>query len=346
MLAKSRKVCYYIFIQKYLKINMEHIDNSSNFSSVSSSPETYEGELINTSTKPIDQMPGINPKSVEGEEFWNRSKVRPESKGPNFNNMPILGFGIKYEGDKATLSVPSSDYLNKVVEKYNLGGFTFEEVIGFEKADDFLSKISHKVFPLSTDKTVKYFGIENSRKIFIYGRDDEYSQESNISLYEHDRVDHLGIAALPDNEADKVANIAKTVLGLEHPSDRAIASGVLDRVLDMVSDYAIAPQPSDEATPENEERRNQKTFLWERVKLQEQILNIHIAVSLGFELHDNPDYDPNLMPEELKQKADAKDNELTLDQPTFDEKIEMMQKLTEDTDLAAQKDIGSLALAS
>jgi hypothetical protein len=225
-------------------------------------------------------LPEIGPQSVERQEFWNRRKLRPEGEGPNFNNMPILKFGIQFDGEMAVLSVPTAEYLNNVVTQHNSGGFSFVRTPekDLSRGGDFLARIAAKQFGLSSDHKVAYWGIPDNFLAFKSPnkKDPTYAEIDNTSLYEHDLVDHAGLAALPASEADKIANFARTVLesGI-HGTYQANLVAYLDRVLDLISDYAILP--SENIT---EEAAQLKDFVWLAIKSYIYMTNVWPAVQI------------------------------------------------------------------
>lgn len=298
--------------------------------------------------KPIDQLPPIDNESREGDEFWAQRRLRPGGEEDNYHNMPVLGFGIDYDEGEAVLSVPSLDYVNTVVDTYNPGGFTFIEVgAGLGDADSFLSMISNKQFPASDNKDVLYFGVPDEFVEFtnffedpdgeqylaedgtpiktmrstIY--DPHYSKTERISLYEHDRVDHLGIIALPANEADKIAKAAeyaRSAEGYGGPdfNTRAMIVGRLDRHLDGLSAYSLVKHDSNDI-----EIQNYKDYLWATLVKEAAYLDRLLAE----DIMKKPEY-RDFTREELMAEFYKQDVSFSIDRETFDANIAHMQALT------------------
>jgi hypothetical protein len=291
---------------------------------LSEMPELYEAANIEVFTKPINQLPEIGPKSREGDEFWNSRKVRPEGKGPNFRHLPVLGFGIRYEGERAILSVPNTAYVNRVATEHNPGGFTFYEkevqpedmLLG--SGTEFLSQLAAKNFSISKDRRVSIAGIYDSWVMFKSrsGVDHTFLTEMNISLYQHDMVDHVGMVAAPASEVDKIARISANILSLGHlwdwKNDRGGFIGYLDRALDMISAYATLP--SNDWT---EEMHDFKNFLWAGIEEAQGLANGH-AMGLLLEGTDA---------DHLRAIKANGGMRLALDRAAFDANIKRMQAL-------------------
>lgn len=244
-----------------------------------------ENPSIQTLTKLVTELPVIGAPTIRDDEFWSCRKLRPDAEGSSYHNIPVLGFVIRFDGELAILAIPSLEYVNEVVRLHNTGGFTFVQGGGFEETDAFLGKISQKQFPRSDDRAINYTGIPDTYREFrsyYYGwegqskyLDPDFTGQVVQNLYEHDLVDHTGIAALPEEEADKVASLAAHLLALPQSPHKKRAASSLDRALDILSDYALAPQ-SDEVDSWEPAYRE---FIW--MRLQSSLRNIHEHVEAG-----------------------------------------------------------------
>ncbi len=206
--------------------------------------ENWQG--IYTIEKSRQTLPPISTvTSRQGEEFWGRRQLRPEGEGGNFNNLPYIGLGIHYVGDQAILSIPSAGYLNHAQEQYNPHGFRFVRTAskGAEATDDFLGLLAKRQFPLSSHRGIDIIGPADNYLMYCQGRDEEWRHcyrtlQGTISPYEHDLVDHAGIAAMPPEAVDTIAAIAQALRDYLTGGDPVAK---LDRALDYFSYYAILP---------------------------------------------------------------------------------------------------------
>ena len=254
-------------------------------------------ELLRISERPIAELPAVKPNTEsESEEFWVRRGLRPETEGGKYHNIPVLGLGVRYEGDKAILSVPTSRYLNGVVDKYNPGGFRFVDVEdGVIDGLGYLESIQKGEFPLSTSHEIDVGGTPDTYQVVKYGKDEAFDDVATdpkgynpmLSGHEHDIVDHIGIAALPTSEAQKIAKVAGLKLEDYHsrinpanqpkiPEIPGLADkyfspeaqrpfldtsvGFIDQTLDDLSYYATMP-----AVSKNEEEAEIKDEIWQRI---------------------------------------------------------------------------------
>lgn len=296
--------------------------------------------------KPIDQLPPVDNESREGDEFWAQRRLRPGGEEDNYHNMPVLGFGIDYDDKEAVLSVPNIDYVNSVVSAHNPGGFSFVEAgPGLGSWDSFLSMIADKQFPASNSKDVLYFGVPDEFLEFtnffedpngnqytteegtpikrngstIY--DPHYSKTERVSLYEHDRVDHLGIIALPASEADsiaKAAEYARHVEGNYNGDDiRATITATLDRYLDGISAYALIKHDSNDI-----EIWNYKDYSWAYLKEQAAHLDRLIASNVINEPENR-----NLTTEGVMAIFYEQNVSFGIDRDKFDANIARMQAI-------------------
>jgi|CXWL01.1.fsa_nt_gi hypothetical protein len=205
-----------------------------------SSSELAERIGFETQLRPIEALPEVATDVIPGQEFWSRRVLRPNEPGPNFHNLPALKLGVSYEDDQAILTVPTLEHINQFVDKHNPGGFRFMNTGSGLVADtEFLHAIAEGTFLVSSDKTSavtindwgdKYHSLSDRPRTF----------QSNY--YEHDHVEHLGLAAIDATEAHKLVELAASLSNLSQ-SEHYISSEVrqLDTLLGYLSDYALLP---------------------------------------------------------------------------------------------------------
>jgi hypothetical protein len=118
--------------------------------------------------RPIADLPPISNRTWnEADAYWGRRVLRPEGEGEHFRNLPVLGFGIRYEGDQAILTVPTTEGLNWVVQYHNPGGFTVVES-GFEASDAYLGLLARRCFTKSTSTHLSVSGVADKYRVFRY----------------------------------------------------------------------------------------------------------------------------------------------------------------------------------
>jgi hypothetical protein len=263
---------------------------------------------------PLDELPETGDKTARvGEEFWCRRQLRPDGEGSNFHNLPLLRFGIDYEGDTARLSVPSMGFINGLVEKYNPGGFTFEEASGTDSIDTYFDRISRKKYPMSNTRDFDNGGVADKYRAFIADSEPNVWPDRNIlgiSPYEHDMVDHLGIFALPTSEADKIVYYCNLIIQCTEVKefDKATMVNNLDRMMDLISAYAIADDIYD-----IERKDSYKDFLWRTFKSYQSNFITSLAFTLmsNVEVETDPYYDEHC----------------EIDRTSFDAKIAELKEL-------------------
>ncbi|MDB5184475.1 MAG: hypothetical protein JWN38_283 [Candidatus Saccharibacteria bacterium] len=313
--------------------------------------ELVDGIIVER--RPINMLPLASARSDETDLFWAQRKLRPDNIGGNFVSVPVLGLGITYEAATAVLRLPTTAHLNKVVDRFNPGGFQFNEVDGFLKTGEFLDHIGAKRFPLSqsTDRTS---GVPDRYLDASLGSDKEwwyerrrFLKDSSISpdltsLKEHDLVDHIGLALLPASSADNIAGLAK-IATRDFSGSQAVAG--LDVMLDMIASYALTP-----AVPHDAKQAEAKDAVWEM--LQDQIVKTASTVFSGLDLAypvprlRTPDTPPRSeyvdwfhahRKKELSDEAYRTmiNERFGVDRQEFDQQIAKMQALTLDDASAA-----------
>jgi hypothetical protein len=288
------------------------------------SPEIDGADDIEVFIMPVNELPEISDRSLPNQEFWTRRKLRPEAKGGNFNNLPIFGFGIKYEGDLAVLTVPSTEHINSVAHKHNPGGFAFVEskVKGLLATDSLLGLLSSKVFPLSTDRNRFVNGVQDEYREFRRKTQGEpytfFEHVQNMDIYEHDRVDHLGLAVLPPSEADKIATGARRLLEVEDPEVRRSAAVELDRYLDLISEYATI-------NADDDSMGEYRDWLWLGIQGRLYGIELHLKTEQGL-LKDFPKPQPDGT-DRIDWQQVIKSASFKISREAFDANIARMQEL-------------------
>lgn len=280
-------------------------------------------------TKPLEDLPPIGDYSEPGEPFWCRRQLRPEGEGSNFHNFPILQFGIRYDHEQgmAVLTVPKVEYINFIVEKYNPGGFTFEPVheAGADTAAKFFERLSRGAYPSSEDREIDNSALADKYKAFLVKSERAvWPTGPTMSPYEHDLVDHAGIIALPADEVNKIMKTAEKLLDID-PMDQPYACGCMDRLMDLLSAYAIA---SDIYSVEHKD--SYKDALWKHIVEYEQYIG---AVLGGADLNMLDDHVFGTREQRTKYKkycAEALENNqpiLEIDRDAFDKKIQELREV-------------------
>jgi hypothetical protein len=318
---------YYMFYWNKIKMITERIKQDP--SDVQALPPNPEGNMV--FERPISELPPVRPfTEKEGDEFWAQRKLRSEWEGGNYHNMPILGLGITYDGERAILNVPSKGHLNSVVKRYNPGGFKFVGAEGFEEEGSILTLLENGEFPLSENHTINTSGIPDTYLELKYGEDSEWqaameerqktgNPNQMVSISEHDMVDHIGIAAIPSSEVQKLANLAHMIkIGGGLPWDYVAG---LDRVLDQLSYYAILPN-----APHSTEQAQLKDKLWDSIQIQLNGIARNVVMHNGMRMTGIEDIDN--MPDKNDERYEEEFNKnFAINRTAYDEQIRIMQAI-------------------
>jgi hypothetical protein len=285
-----------------------------------------EGSFDSSDTKLIRYPEGYNPKDMEdfGGEMEYEPRLNPRyggKEGPSYSRMlPILGFRVgKDIYGNTCLSVPTTDYINAVVDEKNPGGFRSTPVNGFVNGHFLLTEQSLGNIVLSGDFNKKILFTVPTMGFY----DPRSKKEFRGSYAAHDYVDHLAAVAVDPHTKDVFATMAR--LGLTIPWDEQGVSSMIanqsDYSLMLLSEYGITPvaQP----TPREKEHREK---LW--ANLSNRMAALHGALgAIKFGTEDERIAGRMSSADEQREvkEAIAQDQAFRIDREQLDDNLRRMQ---------------------